>query len=92
MTPPNVLNLEELSDKTKSRTGSSRGRVSNVPDVHVHNYFGEAGSHPHLATNDRHDAAPTNTSTGLTFLKRKRINIPESSDDESDIELLDYII
>jgi hypothetical protein len=77
-----VLNLEELTDKTKTRAGSSRAKGANVPDVHVHNYFGETALHPHFNTNNTsHGTA----NTSISHPKRKRDSTPES-DDESDLE------
>ncbi|KAI0246018.1 hypothetical protein BJV78DRAFT_1158199 [Lactifluus subvellereus] len=87
ITPPNVLNFNELTDKTKARSasGSSCGKGINVPDVHVHNYFGasEAGNTPHTTHQDAD--VPGAANTRILPMKRSHADIPES-DDESDLE------
>jgi hypothetical protein len=86
VTPSNVLNFEELTDKTKTRTGSLRGKGTNTPDVHVHNYFGETAHQPlsGLSHHNVHNAVTPGPNVGVLRMKRKRYGTPKSSDDESD--------
>jgi hypothetical protein len=87
MMPPNVLNFEELTDRTKICTGSLYGKGANISDVHVHNYFSETANQPLSHLNAVTPSAGPNVS--FAYPKHKRYDTPESSNDESDLEPID---
>src|SRR6267154_1264804 len=87
MTPFNVLNFKELTDRTKTRTRSLRGKRANTPDVHVHNYFHETA---HQSLSHLNAVMPwPNVSFPPSHLKHKCYGTPRSSDNESDLEPID---
>jgi hypothetical protein len=82
-----VLNFDKLTDKAKNQSASSCGKGSNLPDIHVHNYFGEKSNVLPLTQYNPKPPRPklSNALSTGSSPKHKHNHILES-DDESDLE------
>ena len=78
-------NFDELADKTKTCTGSLCGKGANTPDVHVHSYFGKTAHQPLSHLNN----VTPGPNASFPHQKHKRYGTPKSTDNESDLELID---
>lgn len=81
-----MFNFDELTDKAKTQSASSRRKGSHLPDIHVHNHFGDmANILPSTHCNPESSRPQSNTSDTSSSSKRKHDCVPES-DDESDLD------
>ena len=81
-----MFNFDELMDKAKTRSASSCGKGANLPDIHVHNHFGDmANILPPTHNNPKPSRPQPDTSDTSGLPKHKHDCVPES-DDESDLE------
>jgi len=69
-------------NKAKTRSGSLCGKGSTLPDVHIHNHFGETANDFRWAPSQHTTNPPSNTRVEP---KHKREYIPDSNS-ESDLE------